>query len=207
MNMLICGAHPDDIEYGCGGLCIRHMKLNENYYSGLHWLVMTQGGSGGNERTRTAEQEAAAQFVGVQSFVWGGFKDAQLGPIQEVAKSIEAMLRLTASEELYLPFPQDTHQDHQMLASAGLIAGRWLKRILFYESYGTYGFEPDIFITLKQEDIQDKERLLSFHKSQIEKSSEKYNMIAGVWATAKYRGFQAREEFAEGYKAFRFVRE
>ena len=30
MNVMAIGAHPDDIEFGCGGTLIRHVHANDN---------------------------------------------------------------------------------------------------------------------------------------------------------------------------------
>ena len=93
-----------------------------------------------------------------------------------------------------------------MITEAGLIAGRWLNNILFYESYGTYEFEPDVFIEMTKAVLDEKTELLKCHVSQISKTKEHMNMIDTMVATARYRGFQAKIEFAEGYKSFRYVR-
>ena len=30
MNVMAIGAHPDDIEFGCGGALMRHVKAGDN---------------------------------------------------------------------------------------------------------------------------------------------------------------------------------
>ena len=53
MNILAIGAHPDDIEIGCGGTIIKYADRGHNLFS----LVMTGGGQGGKTDTRCREQE------------------------------------------------------------------------------------------------------------------------------------------------------
>ncbi|HPM43708.1 MAG TPA: PIG-L family deacetylase, partial [Candidatus Omnitrophota bacterium] len=53
MNILAIGAHPDDIEYGCGGTLLQY--ANHNHKISLY--VVTDGGFGGDPATRRKEQE------------------------------------------------------------------------------------------------------------------------------------------------------
>ncbi len=69
MNILAIGAHPDDIEFGCGGTLIKYAQKGHNVYQ----LIMTGGGVGGDPGVRTAEQQEAAKFIGVQQVFWGNF--------------------------------------------------------------------------------------------------------------------------------------
>ena len=39
MNILAIGAHPDDIEYGCGGALIKYSRLGHQ----VNLLIMTKG--------------------------------------------------------------------------------------------------------------------------------------------------------------------
>ena len=61
MNILVLGAHPDDIEYGCGGSLLKFAEKNENIY----YMILTKGEFGGNPEIRQKEQEKAQKFIGV----------------------------------------------------------------------------------------------------------------------------------------------
>ncbi|HET7337378.1 MAG TPA: PIG-L family deacetylase, partial [Candidatus Nitrosotalea sp.] len=43
MNILAIGAHPDDIELGCGGLLIKSARQGHNVFM----YSLTRGGAGG----------------------------------------------------------------------------------------------------------------------------------------------------------------
>ena len=53
MNVLAIGAHPDDIELGCGGTLLKHQKAGHNVYL----CVMCDGKEAGNPGVRVKEQE------------------------------------------------------------------------------------------------------------------------------------------------------
>ena len=85
MNILAIGAHPDDIEIGCGGSLIKYAKAGHNVYL----LVLTGGGVGGDVEIRKKEQEQAAQFMQAKKVFWGEFKDTQLPNVKELITVIE----------------------------------------------------------------------------------------------------------------------
>ena len=45
MNILAIGAHPDDIEFGCGGTLLKYANAGHNVYL----LVLSYGSFGGDE--------------------------------------------------------------------------------------------------------------------------------------------------------------
>ncbi|HUF94094.1 MAG TPA: PIG-L family deacetylase, partial [Candidatus Limnocylindria bacterium] len=44
MNVLAIGAHPDDIEYGCGGMLIKYAERGHSVYM----FVASDGARGGD---------------------------------------------------------------------------------------------------------------------------------------------------------------
>ncbi|MCA1670813.1 MAG: PIG-L family deacetylase [Actinobacteria bacterium] len=70
MNVLVIGAHPDDIELGCGAALLAHRRRGDR----VDLLVMTTGGRGPQDaRSRVAEQEDAAALLGA-GLIWGAFE-------------------------------------------------------------------------------------------------------------------------------------
>src|SRR5207247_2163292 len=71
VNVLAIGAHPDDIELGCGATLATHRRRGD----AIWLLVMTTGERGPQAaRSRISEQEDAAALLGAQ-LRWGGFAD------------------------------------------------------------------------------------------------------------------------------------
>jgi LmbE family N-acetylglucosaminyl deacetylase len=207
-SILIVGCHSDDIEYGAGGLSVAATRF-ESSYSSVWWLVMTKGEAGGSPEVRKREQERSAKLVGAQlSTKSFQFKDTMLAETSstKLIAVVEEVLRESGATELLLPFPKDLHQDHRALTAAGLVAGRWTENVLFYESFGTLGFQPEVFLQLSGQDLKNKMMLLDCHKSQCADSKGGFNLLESVKAIARFRGFQARTEYAEGYKSFRMRR-
>jgi LmbE family N-acetylglucosaminyl deacetylase len=74
VNILAIGAHPDDIEFGCGGSLIKYTRKGHR----LSLLVMTGGGGGGPADERMTEQAASKEVLGAEEIFWGGFEDTRL---------------------------------------------------------------------------------------------------------------------------------
>src|SRR4051812_31004005 len=60
--LLAFGAHPDDIEFGCGGVIANETRAGR----GAHFVVCSRGesASNGNADQRTAEAEKSAGILG-----------------------------------------------------------------------------------------------------------------------------------------------
>ena len=78
-RVLAVGAHPDDIELGCGATLLAHSAAGD----AVTMLVMTGGENGpGDDATitgRRLEQEQAARTLGAR-LLWGGQVDCTVTP-------------------------------------------------------------------------------------------------------------------------------
>ncbi len=81
VNILAIGAHPDDIEFGCGGTLIKYSQKGHR----LFLLVMTEGGSGAQTATRKTEQQDSKEILGAEKIYWGGCEDTHLIVEQELS--------------------------------------------------------------------------------------------------------------------------
>jgi len=203
MNILSIGAHPDDIEFGCGGTLIKYAK-NKN---GVYMFVATEGGFGGDAKIRKMEQMEAAKFIGVKEVFWAGLKDTEVEDNRQLILKIEEIITKINPEIVFLNYPDDVHQDHRALAQAGISASRYVREVLFYEVPTTQRFEPDIFVDI-QDVMDDKLKLLQLHTSQVDKTRVKnLTILESAQSCANFRGFQGRVKYAEGFKALRVLRE
>ena len=109
MNILAIGAHPDDIEFGCGGALLKYSGSGHNVF----FLVLTKGDLGGDPVVRLREQKEAALFLGAKDVFWGNFNDTELLGTRETILKIEEVLNKVSSDVLFLNYYNDVHQDHR----------------------------------------------------------------------------------------------
>ena len=199
VNILAIGAHPDDIEFGCGGSLIKYSQNGHR----LFLLVMTGGGSGAPPETRMAEQTAAREILGAEDIFWGGYQDTHLGVDAEMIKKIESVIASVKPEFIFCHFPDDTHQDHRHLAQAVMSATRYIRNVLFYEGPTTQNFNPQVYVDIA-DTLEVKLEALRAHQSQVMKTNiEDLSIIEVVRSCANFRGIQGRVKYAEAFHALR----
>jgi len=202
MNILAIGAHPDDIEFGCGGTLIKHARIGNP----IHFLIMTDGRYGADPALRRKEQEAACAYLGARLH-WGGFPDTEVQNMRELIVRIEGAIKEARPDIVFINYDADVHQDHRSISQAGVSATRYCREVLFYEVPSTRHFEPDVFVDI-HDVLDDKMKLLKLHSSQIDRTRvEDLTILESAHSCANFRGYQGRVKFAEGFKALRVLKE
>lgn len=198
MRVLAVGAHPDDIELGCGGALAAHHAAGDE----IAMLVLTTGERGPQHAvSRLYEQEEAAAILRA-SLIWGGFDDGAIPSGQPCVEVIERALRDFGADTVYGHVADDTHQDHRAAGLATMAATRRLSRVLLYESPTTVSFDPGFYIDVEAH-LDTKLRALRAHVSQVAKNG--LVDLDAIVAIARCRGFAARIHQAEAFEVGRFV--
>ena len=199
MKILAIGAHPDDLEYGCGGTLHKFSKLHHK----INLLVMTRGEMGGDPALRQKEQAKSAKILNADLY-WGRFKDTKIPLEKDIINTIEYFIKRIRPDLIFVMHPKDTHQDHRTVAQATITATRYVKNVLFYEVPTSFNFSPaSVFIDITKH-ISKKMDLLKAHKSQVYSTRvSNLTILETVKATALFRGFQNRVKYAEGFVPLR----
>ena len=199
MNILAIGAHPDDIEIGCGGTLTKYADRGHKVFS----LVMTGGGQGGEADVRRKEQAAAGRIMGVEKIYWGGYEDTHLEVNQQLISKIEQVMFEICPSFIFCHSPDDTHQDHRHLSLATQSAARNMRNVLFYEGPTTWGFNPQVFVDIGQT-LERKIEALRAHESQVTKTNiEDLSIIEIARSSANFRGIQGRVKYGEAFSPLR----
>ena len=199
INILAIGAHPDDIEFGCGGALIKYTRKGHR----LFLMIITGGGLGGPAETRMAEQKASQAILGAEDIFWGGCKDTHIAVEVELIKKIETVLGTVKPEFIFCNFPDDTHQDHRHLAQAIMSATRYVRNVLFYEGPTTRNFNPQVYVDIA-DTLEAKLDALRAHRSQVMKTNiEDLSIIEVARSCANFRGIQGRVKYAEAFHSLR----
>lgn len=199
MRILAIGAHPDDLEYGCGGTLYKMSRLGHE----ISLLVMTRGEMGGKPELRQFEQEKAAKLLNAKLY-WGRFQDTQIPLEKETINTIEFFIKKINPDIIFCLFPNDTHQDHRIVAQATITATRYIQNVLFYEVPTTVDFSPaSVFVDIGKV-IEKKMQLLKAHRSQVFRTRvANLTILESVKAAALFRGLQNRAKYAEGFVPLR----
>jgi LmbE family N-acetylglucosaminyl deacetylase len=114
LPLLVFGAHPDDIEFGCGGVIARETQAGR----AAHFVVCSRGEAAthGTPRQRTVEaKKSAARLGATLEFVdLGG--DAHLEVRRTHALALAAIIRRVRPGIVLAPTPvENQHPDHTAL--------------------------------------------------------------------------------------------
>ena len=110
VDLLVFGAHPDDIEIGLGGAVAKHTA--EGRSVGLCDLTAGELGSNGTREERLAESQEAARVLGA---LWRenlGWPDGDINDSPERLRSAVDLIRTHQPRTIALPYWDDRHPDH-----------------------------------------------------------------------------------------------
>lgn len=199
-TVLALGAHPDDLELGCGATLA---KLSASGVA-VHAVIFSHGKLGGPAGfDRTAETCAALEALGVASVTQHDFADTRLHEaLNDLIACTEDHVRERAPDRVYTMFHLDRHQDHRTVHEASVVACRKVRQILGYETPSSYpNFMPTVFEPI-DDFIEAKIEALKLHVSQGERL---YMQQEKIRSAAHFRGVQVDLGQTESFIPYKLV--
>lgn len=124
-DILAFGAHPDDVELGCGGTIAK--LISEGKTCVIIDLTKGELGTRGTDETRHEEATESAKILGVSARENLGMKDGFLVNSQEYQLEIVKMIRKYRPEIVLANAIDDRHPDHakaaKLVSDACFLAG------------------------------------------------------------------------------------
>lgn len=205
-SVIAIGAHPDDIEIGCGGT-IKKLSLME---INIIFLIATlgekcertKGHLAEMKRKRKLESIRSANFIGVNKIYFLNLPDTEIKHNGNTVSEIERYIKKYSPLHIFIHTIEDKHQDHKNLALSTISACRRIKtNILHYESPSTaQSFTPTIFSDIS-ETIEYKINAIKYFSSQYDKYYVDPEAIKGL---AKYRGYISGFKSAEAFEVSKY---
>lgn len=125
LDILVFGAHPDDVEIACGGTILRAIEQGQSV--GIVDLTRGEMGTRGTVETREKERERATEILGVALREQLDFGDGQIAGSREEELAIVQLIRRYQPNVLLAPWPDDRHPDHtrtgRLVTDAWFLAG------------------------------------------------------------------------------------
>ena len=114
-NILFVGAHPDDIEIGCGGTISKHLSMGDNVY-----VLVLSNGEKGKHPAKFEECLDSMEFLKVkpENIIFGNFPDGYIKDDQYTVNFIEEYVKKFKIHRIYTHHPNDRHQDHRNCSNA-----------------------------------------------------------------------------------------
>lgn len=172
-RVLAVAAHPDDLEYFCGGTLCRLAREGAEVAA----VLATRGELGGDPARRRAEQEAAAALLGFSRLHLLDFPDRGVSAADpRLQAALRAIIQgerpdLLLTFDPVWPYPVYKHSDHLAVARAALDLWQG-RRLLFHSRRPTLAVDiTDVFPTKvaafaaheSQLPRRGRARLIGFH--------------------------------------------
>jgi len=137
MNVMAIGAHPDDIEFGCGGTLINHKDMgNEVIYvcmTDTESVDATQGKVIRTESELKSETQCAADVLGVDRIFYLPFKDLHVPFSFDSVSQLETIIKQYNIDTIYTHWSGDSNQDHISTFKTTMAAARYVPNVYCYE--------------------------------------------------------------------------
>lgn len=117
VDVLAIGAHPDDVEVGCGGTII--LAADADLDVVVATLTSGETASRGTSDDREHEGERAAEILGATTYPSLGLPDGRVGVDPAHRTALLELIRELEPRIVLAPYDQDRHPDH---AAAGRLA-------------------------------------------------------------------------------------
>jgi LmbE family N-acetylglucosaminyl deacetylase len=194
------GAHPDDIELGCGAFI-------SNITGKTEILCVTLSDNQKNPvlSNLVEEHQHSMAILGVpgdhvrlESFVTRRFPELR----QEILEYLYRLNREYQPDIVFTHTRADIHQDHQQTTEEVLRAFRGTTVLGFDALRSSYGFFPHFLVEVSAADVERKIQSLSAYSTYNDKY---YFSEAVLRATLIRHGALAERQFAEGFDILRIV--
>jgi len=213
MSILFIGAHPDDIELGCGGTICYYLEkkfdvfcyhLTNGVYTDINGKIVRSKA----EILETSLKSLTTLGVKEKNIFFTNVNATQLKVNKERISELQKFILMKKINTIYThPDPDTYHQDHRAahnITMAG--ARRYINNIFTFELMFNFAaglMMPNYYVDISKF-IEKKKASLRYHLTEFEKyGGEKW--IESFVSLAKYRGMQVNTEYAEAFFVMKFL--
>lgn len=199
-SVLFLGAHPDDIELGCGAL-LHHMVKQTDV------LCVTLSDNQKNPDLKNVKNEhyEAMSILGVpkEKILFGPFTTRVFPDSrQEILEYFLKLRREFGPDLIFVHSKQDVHQDHLTMTEEALRAFRGITVLGFDVVRSSYGFFPHFLVEVTEEDVNKKIEALSCYETYRDRYYFNRELTRSIMVR---HGALAERPFAEGFDILRIA--
>ena len=199
-RVLFFGAHPDDIEIGCGAL-IAHI-VNQ---TDVLCVTLSDNQKNPDLQHLVSEHYNSMAVLGVpkDKIVLGAFETRRFPQQrQEILEYMLGLKRTFQPDIVFVHTKADIHQDHGTVTEEALRAFRGTTVLGFDVIRSSYGFFPSFLVEVTETDVNKKIEALA----QYATYQNRYYFGADVTRSTLVRfGAICERPFAEGFDILRVV--
>jgi LmbE family N-acetylglucosaminyl deacetylase len=194
------GAHPDDIELGCGALIAEIV-----HKTNVICVTLSDNQKNPSLKSLVQEHNNSMNILGVkpQNVILHDFTTRRFQAVrQEILEVMIDLKKKFHPEVVFVHTAQDIHQDHLTVTQEALRAFRGTTLLGFDVLRSSYGFFPHFLVEVSESAVQKKIKSLKAYETYADKYYFDENIIH---ATAIRHGALAERPYAEGFDILRIV--
>jgi len=199
-KVMFLGAHPDDIELGCGALL-----ANIGGRADIVCVTLSDNQDNPELADLVDEHKRSMEVLGVPagSVLLGEFETRNFArDRQQILEYLYQLNREHRPDIVFVHTLADIHQDHGVVTQEALRAFRGTSVLGFDVLRSSHGFFPHFLVEVSQDDVERKLKALAEYKTYGQRY---YFDPAVVRATLVRHGALAERPYAEGFDILRIV--
>jgi hypothetical protein len=203
---LFVGAHPDDIEFGCGGTIAKAITEGID----CHTLVFSDCHETLQETNLSAKSivnesiEALRSLgISVENMNWYNFPVRKFEMYKtEILDILVQDFRELNWTKIYIPNRFDVHQDHSVITEECMRALKFASIYGYELPWNNFESNINVYNILNDDQVLSKIEAIRKFKSQ---KTRFYSLDTKIRAVVSFRGLQVNAEFAEGFESIRLI--
>ena len=199
-RLLFVGAHPDDIELGCGAFISQIADQAD-----IICLTLSDNQKNPLLKNLVIEHFNSMAVLGIpkEKVLLDDFETRRFPHFrQEILERLFQLNRSFKPEIVFVHSRADIHQDHQTVTEEALRAFRGTTVLGFDVLRSSYGFFPNFLVEVNESNVQNKINALSEYKTY----TDKYYFDPEITrSTLKRNGALAERPYAEGFDILRII--
>lgn len=201
-KILFLGAHPDDIELGCGALIANQVNSAE-----IICATLSDNQKNPSLNNVVAEHFASMRILGVkkENVILGSFETRRFLQLrQEILEFLISLNKDYAPDVVFVHTQADLHQDHNAVTQEALRAFRGTSVFGYDVIRSSQGFFPTFLVEVTGSDLDQKVNSLAAYKTY----ADKYYFAPELTKSILIRnGALCERKYAEGFDILRIVGE
>lgn len=202
-NILVFGAHPDDLEIGMGGTITKLSRLGFN----VKLVIATLPNFTQNDKKEERRMEAvrSSKVMGCPEPDFLDLPPEQMTHSRSLIGIMDKYIQDYKPAAVFTQWIGDSHQDHQALTKSVISGSRDTTDLYMYETTIPGGITEQAFRSQLFIDITD---YIDPKKSALECFESQQARCGPIWidaivGRAAYRGYQLNCKYAEAFEIIR----
>jgi LmbE family N-acetylglucosaminyl deacetylase len=199
-RLLFLGAHPDDIELGCGALI-----ANVVGQADLRCVTLSDNQKNPALKNLVQEHYQSMSILGVprEQIILKDFETRNFPrDRQQILEFLYEINRDFKPDIVFTHTEDDIHQDHDVVRMEALRTYRGVSVLGYDVLRSSYGFFPHFLAEVTEEDVRKKIDALAEYKTY---SSKYYFDPEIIRSTSVRHGALAERPYAEGFDILRII--